>query len=379
MSLLDLTKLNNITKVQGFTHNFYRYPARFSPEFAREIIEKFTQPSETVLDIFMGGGTTIVEAIAAGRRAIGVDINSLSYFITSVKTTPISLADKDEILTWLSIFKNEQQLNQIGENEALVNLPKTIRDFLVIGTNSLGLLRFPRQRNFVKCALLKVGQWSVDFRESPSMDILKFRLSEEVMRMFSGLDSLVEVAKSSGIYKNKITNARLLINHPISSNRSLKRISGEKQKPDIILTSPPYPGVHVLYHRWQIAGRKETPAPYWVTGLQDGKTEPYYTMGGRSEKGLETYFKTMTGAFYNLKSVLKPSTTVIQLVGFSDKETQLPKFLNAMNLAGYEEIFPVSQSNDRLTRNVPNRKWYTRGSTTQDSSQETLLFHRLRN
>lgn len=34
--------------------------------------------------------------------------------------------------------------------------------------------------------------------------------------------------------------------------------------PGLILTSPPYPGVHVLYHRWQVQGRKETPAPFWI-------------------------------------------------------------------------------------------------------------------
>ena len=32
----------------------------------------------------------------------------------------------------------------------------------------------------------------------------------------------------------------------------------------LVLTSPPYPGVHVLYHRWQVQGRRETPAPFWI-------------------------------------------------------------------------------------------------------------------
>jgi hypothetical protein len=147
----------------------------------------------------------------------------------------------------------------------------------------------------------------------------------------------------------------------------------------VVLTSPPYPGVHVLYHRWQIAGRKETPAPYWVTGMQDGKTELYYTMGGRSKKGIDIYFESLTNAYFGLRQVLKPTTTIIQLVGFSNKETQFPRFLDSMRLAGYEEIFPAGVSEGRLTRNIPNRKWYTCGSTSSDSGQEILLFHRLRN
>jgi hypothetical protein len=30
--------------VGGLTHDFYRYPARFSPQFARKAIELFTHP-----------------------------------------------------------------------------------------------------------------------------------------------------------------------------------------------------------------------------------------------------------------------------------------------------------------------------------------------
>jgi hypothetical protein len=31
--------------------------------------------------------------------------------------------------------------------------------------------------------------------------------------------------------------------------------------PRLVLTSPRYAGVHVLYHRWQVDGRKEAPLP----------------------------------------------------------------------------------------------------------------------
>jgi hypothetical protein len=33
--------------VRGLTHGFYKYPARFSPSFARATIEIFTQPGES--------------------------------------------------------------------------------------------------------------------------------------------------------------------------------------------------------------------------------------------------------------------------------------------------------------------------------------------
>jgi DNA modification methylase len=72
--------------ISGHTHNFYRYPARFSPLFVREMIRHFSQPCDVILDPFMGGGTVIVEALSLGRRAIGVDLNSLAHFVSKVKT-----------------------------------------------------------------------------------------------------------------------------------------------------------------------------------------------------------------------------------------------------------------------------------------------------
>src|SRR5574342_186133 len=79
--------------VDGLTHSLYSYPARFSPELARQIIKNFSSSGDWVFDPFMGGGTSVVESLAAGRHALGSDINSLAWFITLTKTTPISSTD----------------------------------------------------------------------------------------------------------------------------------------------------------------------------------------------------------------------------------------------------------------------------------------------
>ena len=70
----------------GLTHSFYKYPARFSPAFVRAAIETFTESGDLCLDPHVGGGTTLVEALAAGRDAIGVDISALAEFVARVKT-----------------------------------------------------------------------------------------------------------------------------------------------------------------------------------------------------------------------------------------------------------------------------------------------------
>jgi DNA modification methylase len=73
--------------ISGKSHTFYRYPAAFSPLFAETIIKNFTKPGETILDPFVGGGTSAVEALSLQRKFYGVDVNPLSILISKVKTT----------------------------------------------------------------------------------------------------------------------------------------------------------------------------------------------------------------------------------------------------------------------------------------------------
>jgi len=91
--------------VDGLTHNFYYYPARFSPELAKEIVSTFSSAGDWFFDPFMGGGTSIVESLALGRYAIGVDINSLAWFVTLGKTTPLTSSDLKDASTTLSCRK----------------------------------------------------------------------------------------------------------------------------------------------------------------------------------------------------------------------------------------------------------------------------------
>lgn len=52
-----------------------KYPGNWSPYVPRNIIKRYSKPGEKVLDVFVGSGTTLVEAKLLGRRSMGVDIN----------------------------------------------------------------------------------------------------------------------------------------------------------------------------------------------------------------------------------------------------------------------------------------------------------------
>ena len=367
------------SKVQGYTHDFYKYPARFSPTFVRFIIESLTEPGDHVLDPFMGGGTTIVEATASGRYATGSDINALGRFAAAVKTTPLSDQDVAAIRDWVTDVRatvtDARQSTQFTATP-IRNLPVITYRFFDTATRLAARLQFPRRRQFARCAIARVGQWALDGRSSiPGTVALVDNLEGRVEKMLSGLSEFVCAAKQNGILKNKITATRRILPHSATDRRLAVVIQEQPKQPRLVLTSPPYPGVHVLYHRWQVLGRRETPAPYWIANLRDGHGASYYTMGSRSVLGLKAYFRKLSAAFHNLRQIVAPDAVIVQLVAFSDAAVQLPHYLEVMVDAGFREA-QTTGIHSRQIRTVPNRKWYNGHRARNDASQEILLLHR---
>ncbi len=366
---------------EGKTHNFYHYPARLPPDVARLVVDTMSQPEEWVLDPFMGGGTTIIEALAAGRSALGVDLNSLAAFVTDVRTTPLSPEDEATLRGWAmhcAYVLPLMDARNLTSDTRVRNLPKAVEMFTV-GALRLAehRLTFPRQRNFARCALLRLGQWALDCRDfdAPRRKRLARHFVGLVDEMLEGLQEFVSECATNGVPKNRITARRLLLNRSAVGLENDPAVRELAVRPRLVFTSPPYPSVHVLYHRWQYRGRKETAAPYWIADVQDGAGEAYYTGGSRTPTGLRNYFAMITAAFKSVRSVIADDGLVVQLIGFSDIATQLPRYLQAMEEAGFSEV-PVSHpTGKRLRRRVANRKWYAKLQEKADASSELLLIH----
>lgn len=83
--LVEVSRLAFAQQADRLNHNVFRYPAKFHPPVARALIEGFTKAGETVLDPFCGSGTTLVEALASGRSAVGTDVDPLAVLVTKAK------------------------------------------------------------------------------------------------------------------------------------------------------------------------------------------------------------------------------------------------------------------------------------------------------
>jgi SAM-dependent methyltransferase len=84
---------------RALTHGFHSYAGRMHPTIARGAVAAFSQPGEIVVDPFCGSGTVLVEAMSAGRVAIGVDASPLGTAIARVRTTPLGAADRERLTT----------------------------------------------------------------------------------------------------------------------------------------------------------------------------------------------------------------------------------------------------------------------------------------
>ncbi|MDD7656243.1 MAG: DNA methyltransferase [Veillonellaceae bacterium] len=60
-----------------------KYSGNWSPYVPRNLILRYSNPGEWILDQFMGSGTTLVEAKLLRRNAVGIDINPQAVSISA--------------------------------------------------------------------------------------------------------------------------------------------------------------------------------------------------------------------------------------------------------------------------------------------------------
>jgi hypothetical protein len=375
----------NLEPVRGLTHGFYKYPARFSPSFVRAAIETLTQPADLVLDNHVGGGTTLVEALVLGRHAIGVDISPLAEFVATVKTTLFDEAELDQLAAWAMRVAKAVHMHtssvyfadhaELGYYKHLDHPSRwRLRKAIEQGIGSAMRLPSRRLEAFGRCVVLRTAQWALDGRSKlPKVDEFRKRLTDTATEMVAGARQLRTAIER---YPNPPT-IRVM-------NRSAAGLEDEEglldwPAPKLVITSPPYPGVHVLYHRWQVDGRKEAPLPFMIANKLDGAGSSYYTMGDRKYPELKTYFNNVRATMSSVAAIADENTTIVQMVAFSDFSWQLDRYLETMEEAGLSEVFlPMlrGEADGRLWRTVPSRRWYSDQRGETPGSREVVLIHR---
>lgn len=264
------------------THQLFRFPAKFHPPVARALISRFTQPGQTVLDPFCGSGTLLVEAALAERNSIGLDIDPLATFVSSVKVRPIPAAALAQAARHLlqglqSLRRTATELEHLKHNDidrdefeavrasldvpAIPNLEHWFRRYVAI---DLSLLRqkieeagLPESHEafFLLC-------FAAIIRSASNADPVPVS-GLEVTSHMRRLDDAGRTIDVYALFDRKVRRAladmaqysgRLERTPKCTIHTSDARVLADRitRKVDAVITSPPYHGAVDYYRRHQL-------------------------------------------------------------------------------------------------------------------------------
>jgi len=352
-----------------------------SPILAKELIVNLTEPGDTVLDPFCGGGTTAIESLSNGRKVICSDINALASFVTMAKAWPLRESSLIKLEQWFG--ESSRRLRRSDEVDFIPVLTRTGKEYspkthglLLSLRNLASRIPQPPVRRVALLIALQVGKLCFDCREKPPSPRILIRKFEEVYhKAILSANQYSSECYKWGFHQNITDNLKV---YNCSILKLADKLAKQKRKVDLVLTSPPYPGTHVLYNRWQIHGRGETDLPYNLLHLQDGQSTSFYTFGDRNEAENRTYFEQLERAFQELREVLERFTLLAQVISFPDPKRQLSRYRRLMETAGYKEVFLDRTHRNVIRREIPNRRWYAKYNDGATPAIEYIIIHKPR-
>lgn len=311
-------------------HRLHPYLGKFIPQLAEVFLKKYFKKGDTILDPFMGSGTTLIEANILGMHAVGVEISHFNCLIANIKTKKynIPLVEKEiqDIL-----IKTKRFSHTIGNPAKKVFTIKS--DYLNkwLSDRALQEILFYRNeiKNYQNQDLLKIilsratrsarlithydlarptkpvrePYYCIKHRRTcqPIAEALKFinRYSIDTVGRIKEFDELR-------------TNAHIKIIQDDSREVDFSKVAGYKGgKFDGIFTSPPYVGLIDYHDQHRYA--------YELFGFDDnGFKEIGPASKGKSRQAKEDYKTGITNVFKNMNRYLKKGAKIFVVVNDRD-------------------------------------------------------------
>lgn len=287
---------NNRTKSvnQYLTHWIYPYKGKFHPQMVRALLNIIgLEPGETVLDPFIGSGTTAVEAQLLGINCIGFDISPLCVLQSRVKTESIDVLP--QIIEWKEEIQKAMSLplfNSAGKtlDEVISSIPGE------------------KEQNFYKMAkLVAISDNARRGREFNNAFLKNLEL------MFSSVSDYAKIVQK--------LNLKLgLIDIKTGDSRALPL---ENESIDGIITSPPY-SIALDYVSNDAHALEEL--GYDLSEIR----EEFVGVRGKGEKRIDLYNQDIKKSLEEMHRVLKPHRYAAIIIGnamYLGKEVKTTEFI----------------------------------------------------
>jgi len=264
---------------QYLTHWIYPYKGKFHPQMIRALLNIIgLEQGNTILDPFIGSGTTAVEAQLLGINCVGIDISPLCVLQSKVKIESIDVLP--QIIEW-----KEEITKRI--RPSLFNLEgKTLNE-------SINLIWDEKVRNFYKMAkLVAVSDNARRGRDFSNA----FMKNLEIM--ISSVSDYSQIVKKLNLRLGKMD---------IKAGDS-RALPLEKGSIDGIVTSPPY-SIALDYVSNDAHALKEL--GYSLSEVR----EEFIGVRGKGQTRIDLYNEDMKKSLEEMFRVLKPGKYSVIVIG----------------------------------------------------------------
>lgn len=285
------------------------YVGKLKSGMVKALLEYFSEEGDVVLDPFCGSGVVPLEALLAGRKAIGNDLNVYAFTVTMGKVTapPVleeALEDTEKLIEYVETNKNEADVASVDEWAAEFFHPETLREVVTAfeylkGESNyfltaclLGILHHVRPGFLSYPAshltpYLRKNKYPPDeFPEMYSYRELAPRIEAKVKRAYKR--SMIDKCWNFEDYDIYMVNSREL---PVGS-----------ESVDLILSSPPYFGA--------LDYARDNRLRLWFLGEKDWKS-----LDKRLTSNNKVYIPQMEECVTEMYRVLKTGKYCVLVLG----------------------------------------------------------------
>ena len=248
-----------------YTHCYHTYPAMMIPQIARTLIEQYKPQGElnTLLDPYVGSGTSLVESSITGINSIGTDLNPLARFISRVKTTHYNV---DSVQ--LSLAKIQEELKKFDVEKVVNKNFDRISNYSFWYTeDSLFRLSYLSQVIDTFCDesvkdffLLALSETVREVSFTRNGEFKRFKMSEKSLAKFNPdvfalfENKVLRNLKGLREFNGKKNNVQVGI-YDFNSTEGIPVDIIKPNSIDMVVTSPPYGDSHTTvaygqFSRW---------------------------------------------------------------------------------------------------------------------------------
>lgn len=316
------------SKTDYYSHGLHPYPAKFIPQIPNALITLLSARGDLVWDPFGGSGTTALEALLLGRRALSTDLNPVAEVIGKAKTTTLTPEIEVELtqlaLELRTLSASNELVSELAKSrmasENVPEIPNLEKWFEPSAVKELSYLRAKvshlshegSKRVALACFSKEVLAASNQDAETRYAAVAKNIKPGGVVHnlarsLLSALDGLGKQAKQLQFRTAEFFTAD--VRSEIVGVGENAIISPSTV--DLVVTSPPYPNAtdYHLYHRFRIFWLGHDPRQ--VANAEIGS----HLRHQKQNTAFDSYLDEMRLVLKNVERALKPGGLAVIVVG----------------------------------------------------------------